>query len=213
MRRNRDRTKEAILNAAEDVFARRGFDATTLEQIGTGSGFSRSTAAYFFGSKSDLYEAVLARVIARAEQAMLAAFAQARPDSRPEDAVATYVSVYLDFLATDHAYLRLIQRESLGDVSRVAQLFGRPVDEAVTALTPAAEKAGVSAQQLLLDLTALCWYPFAHEHTLLPALGLSPRDPAFLAEHKRHVTALVGALGHLRGATRTHADSDGHRTG
>jgi hypothetical protein len=41
---------------------------------------------------------------------------------------------------------------------------------------------------------ALCWYPFAHEHTLLPALGMKARDPAFLAEQKRHLGDLVRAM-------------------
>lgn len=76
-------------------------------------------------------------------------------------------------------------RGALEDGSRVAEFFGRSVEEAVAALGPAAERAGISPERLVLDLAALCWYPFAHEHTLLPALGMKARDPAFLAEQKR----------------------------
>jgi hypothetical protein len=68
------------------------------------------------------------------------------------------------------------------------------VEEGIVALAPAAEKAGITPERLVLDLTALCWYPFAHEHTLLPALGMSARDPAFLAEQKRHIGDLVRAM-------------------
>jgi hypothetical protein len=39
--------------------------------------------------------------------------------------------------------------------------------------------AGVSPERRVLDLTALCWYPFANEHTLMPALGITARNPAF----------------------------------
>jgi hypothetical protein len=52
----------------------------------------------------------------------------------------------------------------------------------------------VSPQRLLLDVIALCWYPVAHEHTLLPALGMNPREPKFLEAHKRHIVELVTAL-------------------
>ena len=52
----------------------------------------------------------------------------------------------------------------------------------------------MSPQSLLLDVIALCWYPFAHEHTLLPALGMNPRDKDFLEGHKRHIVELVAAL-------------------
>lgn len=191
--RDSDRTREAILAAAEEQFARCGFDATTMQMIGDAAGLSRSTAAYFFGSKNDLYGAVLARVIQRARDAMLDGYQHTETDASVEEAVATYVAVLLDFLARDYAFLRLIQREALADASRVAELFGEPVDDALTAFAPAARRAGISPQRLLLDVFSLCWYPFAHEHTLLPALGMTPRDAKFLDEHKQHIVQLVTA--------------------
>jgi TetR/AcrR family transcriptional regulator len=191
--RDADRTREAILAAAEDVFAKRGFDATTMKAIGDTAGLSRGAAAYFFGSKNELYDAVLARVIERARKAMVGAYANTTPVS-VDDAVETYVAVLLDFLASDHAFLRLIQREALADASRVADLFGKPVHDALAAFSTAAQHAGVSPERLLLDVIALCWYPFAHEHTLLPALGMQPRDPVFLEDHKRHIVRIVTAL-------------------
>ncbi len=51
-----------------------------------------------------------------------------------------------------------------------------------------------SKAQPTAGLVALSWYPLAHEHTLLPALGMNARDPAFIGEHKRHVAKLVRAL-------------------
>ena len=194
MAKDPDRTREVVLAAAEDVFARCGFDAATMKAIGEAAGLSRGTAAYFFGSKNDLYEAVLARVIERARRALLGAYEETDPAAGDHDAVAAYVGALLDFLARDHGFVRLIQREALADASRVAELFGKPVEDALAAFHPAAERAGVSPQRLLLDVIALCWYPFAHEHTLLPALGMHPRDPAFLEEHKEHIVRLVSAL-------------------
>ena len=193
--RDAERTRDTILDAAETAFARQGFDGTSLQEIGEAAGVSRSTPAYFFGSKKELYEAVLARVVARAQTAMLRAHAEIESSEPPEDAVAKYVGAFLDLLAEDQAYLRLIQREALaGGASHVASLFGPPVEDTLTALTPAAEKAGISPQQLLLAVIALCWYPFAHEHTLLPSLDMSPREPTFLHEYKEHVVALICGL-------------------
>ena len=192
--RDPDRTREAILVAAEDYFARIGFEATSLHQLAEAAGVARSTPAYFFGSKEALYEAVLARVIARGQEAMARAYATGDDRGSAEDAVESFVSALLDFLGRDRNFLRLMQREALGGGSRVAQFFGRTVEEALAALRPAAEKAGVLPERLLLDLVALCWYPFAHEHTLLPALGMKARDPAFLEEQKRHLGDLLRAM-------------------
>ena len=192
--RDADRTKEAILVAAEDRFARLGFEGTTLQQIAEAAGVARSTPAYFFGSKEALYDTVLARAVARGQEEMARAYATVDDERTAEDAVESYVGAFLDFLGHDQTFLRLIQREALGDGSRLAEFFRRSVDEAVAALRPAADKAGISPERLALDLTALCWYPFAHEHTLLPALGMKARDPAFLAEQKRHLGDLVRAM-------------------
>jgi TetR/AcrR family transcriptional regulator len=194
--RSRDagRTREAILAAAEDHFARLGFDGTSLHEIAEAAGVARSTPAYFFGSKMALYEAVLERAVARGQEAMARAYAKGGEAPSVEDAVESYVGAFLDFLGHDRNFLRLVQREALGDGSRLAEFFGRAVAEGVAALGPAAEKAGVSPERLALDLTALCWYPFAHEHTVLPALGIKARDPAFLEEQKRHIGDLVRAM-------------------
>jgi TetR/AcrR family transcriptional regulator len=192
--RNADRSREAILVAAEDSFARLGFEGASLQQIGDAAGVSRSTPAYFFGSKQALYDAVLERVIARGQETMARAYAEGEDARSPEDAVESYVGAFLDFLGHDQNFLRLMQREALGDGSRVAEYFARAVDEGVAALGPVAEKAGVPPERLILDLTALCWYPFAHEHTFLPALGMKARDPAFLEEQKRHLGDLVRAM-------------------
>jgi AcrR family transcriptional regulator len=203
--RDAERTREAILVAAEDYFARKGFEAASLHQIAEAAGVARSTPAYFFGSKDALYDAVLARVIERGQEAMARAYARSDDYGSPEEAVDSFVAAFLDFLGDDRNFLRLIQREALGDGSRVAEFFGRSVAAGVAALAPAAEKAGISPERLALDLTALCWYPFAHEHTVLPALGMKARDPAFLEEQKRHLGDLVRAMtrpGHERRSRR-----------
>jgi AcrR family transcriptional regulator len=192
--RDAERSKAAILVAAEDCFARLGFEGTSLQQIAEAAGVARSTPAYFFRSKEALYDAVLARVVARGQEAMAHAYANDGDDRSVDAAVQSYVDALLDFLGHDQNFVRLIQREALGDGSRVGEFFGRSVAEAVAALAPAAEKAGVSPQRLVLDLAALAWYPFAHEHTLLPALGINPRAPAFVDEQKQHLGDLVRAI-------------------
>lgn len=205
--RDAERTRDAILAAAEDCFARLGFDGTSLHLIGEAAGVARSTPAYFFGSKEALYDAVLERTVARGREAMARAYAKGGDQGSPDIAVESYVGAFLDFLGRDRNFVRLIQREALGDGSRVAAFFGGAVEEAVAALRPAAEKAEISAERLVLNLVALCWYPFAHEHTLMPALGMNPRDAAFLEEHRRQLGDLVRAMTRPSRSQKTSAAS------
>ena len=89
-----------------------------------------------------------------------------------------------DFRAYAYASIRrrLWKRIEDEDLSSVSQLQALVLhDEA-------------AMERLVLDLTALCWYPFANEHTLMPALGIRARNPAFLDEQKRHLGELVRAM-------------------
>src|ERR1044071_8434982 len=117
--RDAERTKEAILVAAEDRFARLGFDGTSLQQIGEAAGVARSTPAYFFRSKEALYDAVLARAVARAQEAMARAYAEEDGKRAAEEAANSYDSPSLDSPAHKKICARLIQREALKDASRV----------------------------------------------------------------------------------------------
>src|SRR5512142_3230435 len=54
-------TKVRILDAAETLFMEHGFEATTLRQITSAAGVNLAAAHYHFGSKEDLFEAVLKR--------------------------------------------------------------------------------------------------------------------------------------------------------
>jgi AcrR family transcriptional regulator len=51
-----------ILDAAEDLFAEHGFDATTIKQIGAAAGVNPALIYYYFGSKEGLYHALLERL-------------------------------------------------------------------------------------------------------------------------------------------------------
>jgi hypothetical protein len=138
---------------------------------------------------------------------MARAYSEVEVGQSAEDAVDSYVAGLLDFLGNDPNFLRLIQREALSDGSRVTAFFALAVAEAVAALRPAAKEAGISPERLILDLAALCWYPFAHEHTLLPALGIDARDAAFIAEQKRHLGDLVRAMAQAsQPGASTHCD-------
>ena len=56
--RDPERTREAVLGAAQRLFARKGYALTSLKEIGEEAGVLRGTPSYFFGSKEGLYVAV-----------------------------------------------------------------------------------------------------------------------------------------------------------
>ena len=63
--RRRELANEAMLDAAEGIFARKGFGGASMEEIAEEAGFSRASVYARFGSKEDLLGAVLDRHSAR----------------------------------------------------------------------------------------------------------------------------------------------------
>ena len=75
--RNGARTRLAVLDAAERLCAARGFDATSMHDVGAEAGVSRGTPGYFFGSKAAMHQAVLDRCFARVRDAIRSGKARA----------------------------------------------------------------------------------------------------------------------------------------
>jgi AcrR family transcriptional regulator len=63
--RRRQMTRDVLLDAAEEVFVRRGVPGAAIEEIAAEAGFSRGAIYAHFGSKDDLLLAVMDRFIGR----------------------------------------------------------------------------------------------------------------------------------------------------
>ena len=198
--RNPDRSREAILDAAERLFADQGYDVTSLSQVGQAAGVSRGTPGYFFGSKADLYRAVLERCFSEVRRAVASGRERALASGEsPEIVLAGAVGEYFDFLVARPSFLRLLERQALGGGS--GALPGADHLEAGReALAALAQEVGLDAgpsgdaAQLLL-----------HAHTVAPAVGVALDSPGALERRKRHVIELV--LYGVNGRTAAMTDS------
>jgi AcrR family transcriptional regulator len=202
--RNAPRSRAAILEAAERLFAERGFDATSLNQVGAAAGVSRGTPGYFFGSKAELYRAVLERAFAEVREAVRAGRARALASSQSPDAIlAGAVSDYFDFLAARPNFIRLIEREALSGARQLEGAghlsAGQEALAAISAELGLDESESGNAAQLLLSVISLCWFPLIHARTVAPAVGVDLSDLEALERRRRHVVDLV--LHGLRGLT------------
>lgn len=63
--RRRERTRNTLLDAAEEIFVKRGVPGASMEEIAAEAGFSRGAVYAHFGSKEELLLAVMDRFIAR----------------------------------------------------------------------------------------------------------------------------------------------------
>ncbi len=193
--RNPARSRSAILDAAEKLFAEKGYDTTSLSEVGAAAGVSRGTPGYFFGSKQELYDAVLERCYEEVRQAVRAGRARALASQQPPEAIlAGAVSDYFDFLAARPNFIRLIERRALsgGGTPVVEHLSaGQEALAAISAELGLDDAPSGDAAQLLLSIIALCWFHLIHAQTVAPAVGVSLEEAADLERRKRHVVGLV----------------------
>ncbi|MCU0620503.1 MAG: TetR/AcrR family transcriptional regulator [Gemmatimonadales bacterium] len=195
--RNAARTRELVLDAAEQLFAERGYEATSLQEVGARAGVSRGTPSYFYRAKADLYRAVLERCFQQVRDAVRAGRERAlRSGEPPEVVVEGAVGDYFDFLVARPHFLRLVEREALGDgpgaMGEVAQLaIGQEMLEAIASELGLDSAPSGDASQLLLSIISLCWFPLIHARTVAPLAGVDCVSPAALERRKRHVVALV----------------------
>jgi TetR/AcrR family transcriptional regulator len=215
--RNAERSRAAILDAAERLFADQGYDATSLTQVGAAAGVSRGTPGYFFRSKSELYQAVLDRSFAEVREAVRAGRARALASGEsPDTILAGAVSDYFDFLAARPNFVRLIEREALSG-SRLPHgashlSAGQEALAAISAELGLDDSASGEAAQLLLSIISLCWFHLIHDRTVAPAVGVRLEDADDLERRKRHVISLVlhGLHGRAAFSTTTSTEDSSH---
>ena len=195
--RDAERSRRAILDAAEQLFARDGYRGASLRGIGEQAGVSRGTPGYFFGSKEDLYRAVLERVFVEVGSAITDEHDRLKAaGGSPEQVLSGAIGVYMDFLVRRPAFVRLVEWESLNGGAVLADLAVH-LETITRSVQMVAEELNRGAAvemdpvQLMLSIMALCWFPLSQADTLMKTLGSDPFDPAFVEARKRHVVALI----------------------
>ena len=185
------RSRRALLGAAEQLFANRGYEATTLAAVGEAAGLSRGAAGYFFASKEALYHAMLSRLFAEVRARLLSIVSTPPPDADRPAVVAWVVSEYVDFLRERPTFIALMEREMLAGAVRLRQIpeHGELVRDSAAAISAFfGPTLAPDPALVLLNFMALAWFPLAHP-PLLDDLGLDPDE--FAEPLKRQVSALL----------------------
>lgn len=120
-------TREKILASARKEFSDKGFDGSRVDRIAAASGLNKAMIYYHFGSKEDLYRAVLDDLVGR-----LGTFLQ-RVSVEADDleAFLTEASSYMITLFESTADLApILLREMASGGRRIREVFEKMVLEA-----------------------------------------------------------------------------------
>ncbi len=193
--------KEEILDVATRLFAERGYDGTSMNDVAERVGMRKASLFYHFATKDALYEAVLDRLVASLQTALEAIYVSSGTYEDRLDAVTDTVVTLL----SSHPYAaRLLLREAMdwGPVIR-GKLLERIllVLEAGAAWLRAGQEQGAFVEgdpkQLVLSSIGLHFLPFALGQLVEKYMGTGVFDEAFVSARAKALKSQARDM-HLR---------------
>ncbi len=181
--------REQILDAANALFAERGYDEVSVEGIANAAGVARGLVHHYFGGRKEVYIALLARLGALREQQV------APPVGRSARArIADSVSRWLDWTEANRTiWLATIARgEDIADPD-IRQVVAELVRRAVALL--AAQHADIAQDTPRLRYALECWTGLNRAATRRWLHGEATREATheLLASTLEHVLRTFGA--------------------
>jgi len=101
-------TREALLAAAADLFARKGYEGATVEAVATRAGVNRALVSYHFGGKHRLYLAVLDGLLSPLSDKLMEL---SRTELSPSDSLDRFMEIIAQETARRPALPALFLRE------------------------------------------------------------------------------------------------------
>src|SRR3954463_13151010 len=160
--------REKVLSAGLELFGERGYDATSIAEIGMRAGIAKSVLYHYFGSKAGLYQAI----IEHDGQALVEAVAAAVPPlGEPGPRLRPGVDAFLRYLSEHPDTWRLMTRDPPADpaLRAVHERIDADVSKALRSLL--AMPAKVRAKPDVVELVALAVRTYAawwQDHPTVP---------------------------------------------
>ena len=151
----RANTRAALIDAARELFADKGFAATGREEIVERAGVTRGAMYHHFGSKEDLFRAVYEQLETKLMEAIVVAAAAAATD--PIEQLRLGARAYLDAAADDPAVRRVVLLDAPSVLSaevrhELAEIYGMGVTREVLAQAMAAGRIARQPVEVLAPI-------------------------------------------------------------
>ena len=193
----RQANEALILGAGEKVFARAGFNGATMAAIADEAGLPKANLHYYFGSKLDLYRAVLARTL----HDWLVPLEGLVPDADPASAFSAYIRAKMAMSAQRPDASRVFANELLHGAAVVGELMRGELRSMVRTKAAVIDGWIAAGRMAPVDSTHLFFTLWAATQTYadfaVQVAAVLGRDKLTAADHQRATEHVVGLV--LRG--------------
>jgi TetR/AcrR family transcriptional regulator len=183
-----------ILSAGERVFARAGFNGATVAEIADAAGLPKANLHYYFGSKHELYRAVLARTL----HDWLLPLDGLTPEADPGQALAAYIRAKMAMSAQRPDASRVFANELLHGAAVVGELMRSELRATVRRKAAVIDGWIAAGRMAAVDSTHLYFTIWAATQTYadfeLQVCAVLGREQLVARDHERateHVVSLI----------------------
>ena len=191
-KQNLERSREALLVSAIDLFSEFGFDGTSMRTIATRAGVNHGMIRHIFGSKEELWHDAVAYLFSRATSELNIDTTGLTARQRFESIVRSYVR----YCARHPEHARLMIQLSIDagpkldwattNFIRARHLYSVPlIDE----LKASGDLPDVETSSIFFSLVAACQMIFVLAPEVRETTGRNMSDPL---EIERHADAVLG---------------------
>ena len=110
-RRNAEISKKLILSCATELFSKKGYSSTSLEELANMCDLNKAMIFYYYKSKQGLYEAVIAKVL---DEIYRVVVNENENNKTPSEELESFIKTFALFSCT-HPYLPALLLKELSD--------------------------------------------------------------------------------------------------
>ena len=185
-------TEENRLNVAREVFMRKGYSGTTMQQIADEAGINKSLLHYYYRSKEKLFGQIFAEVFRQFIPELGKIF---MTDMSLEEKIRAFVESYIEVFIRNPLIPIFVMQELSTNPQHLADLIresGIDPEMIIKMISKSLEKENLNIQdprQFMVNMIGLCVFPFAAQ-ALIQRLIFNNDEKAynkFLLERKNEV--------------------------
>lgn len=191
-------TRENILRAAIEVFARQGFAGARVEKISKAARSTDRMIYYYFGSKERLFIAALETIYRELGRAEAALDLSGLP---PDEALCAIIRFTWNHYLAHPEMLTLLNNENLLQGkhlsrSKAVRQLSFPLlsilsDVLARGVKQKLFRPDIDAQQLYIAMCALGYFYLSNRYTLSAFLGAPLMDPKALASWPSYIETII----------------------
>lgn len=195
--RNPQKSKCAILTAAENEFAEKGFWGARVDEIANAANINKRMIYAYFGDKEELYNQVLLNAYSKMAEVEVQLEKQ---NLIGKELVEKIISTYFDFLYNNPNFVNILMWENLNKGENLKRIESSIVERHtiqyfINSIEDGKMKGvfnkDIDSYQVVLSMITTCFANFSNQYTLSKIFHTDLTAKAIIEERKQHTINLI----------------------